>query len=145
MLQAQAVVSFGLFTYRFVRFRSILGGIKAFCLCVIVSQKSSNEEGKKHFFGQDYNFTRSLCTKIHLWAKTFWVDPQIKSLLFAQRDIFGQRHFESILKPSQLLQNSSKVIYALDTKEQSVRDNNHILSAWKMIVRGNILHCTKRA
>ena len=36
----------------------------------------------------------------------------------------------------------------LDTKEQSVRDNNYTLSALranKNVVIGNILHCTKRA
>ena len=36
---------------------------------VIVCQKSLNGDGKLHFFGQDYNFTRSLCAKIHLWAE----------------------------------------------------------------------------
>ena len=36
-------------------------------------------------------------------------------------------------------------IYVLDTKEQSVRANNYTLSALKMFVRGNLLHCTKRA
>ena len=47
------------------------------CVCksltnnVIVCQKGSNANGqrKSHFFGWDYNFTRSLCAEIHLWAK----------------------------------------------------------------------------
>ena len=33
-------------------------------------------------------------------------------------------------------------IYVLDTKEQSVRDNNYTESNLKMFVRDNILHCT---
>ena len=32
---------------------------------IIVTQKGSNGEGKLHFFGQDSNFTFSLCAKIH--------------------------------------------------------------------------------
>ena len=32
------------------------------------------------------------------------------------------------------------LIYGLDTQEQSVRDNNYTLSAWKMFVRRNILY-----
>ena len=36
---------------------------------VVVSQKSSNGEGKEHFFWREYNFTCSLCTNVHLWAK----------------------------------------------------------------------------
>ena len=51
---------------------------------VIVSQKESNGEGKGQLFGRDNNFTRSLCTKVHLWAKV---------------------HFEWILRPSQSPQN----------------------------------------
>ena len=34
-----------------------------------VGQKGSNGDRKLHLFGRDYNFTCSLCTKIHLWAK----------------------------------------------------------------------------
>ena len=36
---------------------------------VIVSLKGSNGDIRLQFFGQAYNFTRSLCAKIHLWAK----------------------------------------------------------------------------
>ena len=35
---------------------------------IIVSQKDSNGDRKPQFFEQDYNFTHSLCAKIHLWA-----------------------------------------------------------------------------
>ena len=36
---------------------------------VIVSQKGSNGDRKLHFFGRDYDFNCTLCTKLHLWAK----------------------------------------------------------------------------
>ena len=35
--------------------------------------------------------------------------------------------------------------YVFDTKVHSVRANNYTLSGLKMFVRGNIIHCTKRA
>ena len=35
---------------------------------VIDSLKDSNGDGKLHFFGQDYYFTRFLCVKIHILA-----------------------------------------------------------------------------
>ena len=31
---------------------------------IILSQKGSNGDGKLHFFGRDYDFTLSLCSKI---------------------------------------------------------------------------------
>ena len=38
--------------------------VKSFHSIDIVGQTGSNGDGKLHFFGQDYNFTCSLCAKI---------------------------------------------------------------------------------
>ena len=37
---------------------------------ITVSQKGSNGDSELHFFGHDYDFTRSLCAKIHLFFNT---------------------------------------------------------------------------
>ena len=44
-------------------------GFKRSVSDVIVSQKGSNGDRKLQFFGGYYNFTHTLCSKIHLWAK----------------------------------------------------------------------------
>ena len=56
---------FCLFSYSGVYF----DGLKLSVSDIIVSQKSSNGDGNLRFFGQDYNFTRTFCAKIHLCAK----------------------------------------------------------------------------
>ena len=57
---------FTLFVLVFIKW-SILSHVSD----VIISQKGSNGDGKLHFFGRDYIFTCSLCTKIMQSACTF--------------------------------------------------------------------------
>ena len=67
-----AVVSIWLLFSHVVHFRTIeyvTNVLKLSVSDVIVSQKGSNGDKKLQFFGPDYNFTCSLCAKIHLWAK----------------------------------------------------------------------------
>ena len=47
----------------------LLKGLKLSVSDVIEGQKGSNGDGKLQFFGWGYDFTRSLCAKIHLWAR----------------------------------------------------------------------------
>ena len=44
-------------------------GLKLSVSDIIVSQKGSNGDEKLQFSGRDYNFTCTLCAKLHLWAK----------------------------------------------------------------------------
>ena len=44
-------------------------GLKLSISDVIISQKGSNGDRKLQFFKRDYNFTRTLCAKLHLWAE----------------------------------------------------------------------------
>ena len=66
------VVSIGLIWLYFVSFSYngvLFDGLTLSVNDIIVVQKSSNGNWKLQFFGQNYNFTHTLCTKIYLWAE----------------------------------------------------------------------------
>ena len=56
---------FCMFSYNGVYF----DGLKLSVSDIIASQKGSYGNKKQLYFGWDYNFIRSLCARIHLWAK----------------------------------------------------------------------------
>ena len=97
----------------------------------MVSQKSSNGDRKLQFFELDYNFTRSLCKKIHLWAKII----PIFYLLCENCHLFKRQTKE---------ENAVYKIRVSDMQEQSVTSLKVALSASKRTNRSNILHCTKK-
>ena len=68
LLQQSQMEYLSLILFVFVQW-SVLKRIKLSVSDFIVSQKGSNGDRKLKFFGRNFHFTRSLCAKIHLWAK----------------------------------------------------------------------------
>ena len=93
----------------------------------IIGQKGSNGDGKLHFFERDYDFTHSLCAKIHLWAKirrnrvlettnTLWA--QMKMLLGVTYSIIRKGHKQNQNKLMETAETTLIVSVSISSKQR---------------------------